>query len=222
MSSLITRTVKSGLVERLREEIIRGDLRPGQPLRLQNIAARYEVSTMPVREALRDLENEGLVEVFPHRGAVVRELSLDDLEDIYDIRALLEEKATRAAVPNLTKETLDELTSLVEQMDEHLGDVITEVALNHKFHITLYAASGRRHLCELNRSLRYRTQHYLRAFIDDLGGMPHAQDEHRTILEACKQGDEEKAATIVHDHVTRVGHAIVEYLRSRQETKSSK
>ena len=221
MVNLVGRTVQSELAKLLRKEIVRGDYKPGEPLRLNNIAAQYEVSTMPVREALRTLESEGIVEVFPHRGAIVTELSPDELEDIYDIRATLEEKATRAAVPLLTEETLAKLTSLVEQMDEKIGRISAEVVLNHEFHITLYTASGRKHLCEINQSLRYRAQHYLRAFIDTLGGMPHAQDEHREILAACKKGDAEKAATLVHDHVAQVGQAIVEYLRNQQETNSS-
>jgi len=213
--------VKGALVENLRDEIIRGDLVPGQHLRLEEIAARFDVSTMPVREALRDLEAEGLVTTFPHRSAVVTQLSADDLQDIYDIRATLEEMATRLAVPLVTKATLTELTSLVEQMDSHLGDVVALVKLNHQFHLTLYAASGRRHLCELNRILRYRTQHYLHAFIVELGRMPQAQVEHRAILEACKSGDAEQAGTIIHDHVAQVGHAIVEYVRQRDETEGS-
>ena len=213
--------MKGALVENLRDEIIRGDLVPGQHLRLEEIAARFDVSTMPVREALRDLEAEGLVTTFPHRSAVVTQLSADDLQDIYDIRATLEEMATRLAVPLVTKATLTELTSLVEQMDSHLGDVVALVKLNHQFHLTLYAASGRRHLCELNRILRYRTQHYLHAFIVELGRMPQAQGEHRAILEACKRGDAEQAGTIVHDHVAQVGHAIVEYVRQRDESEGS-
>lgn len=219
--SSIPRTVKDGLVENLREEIIRGDLVPGQHLRLEEIAARFDVSTMPVREALRDLEAEGLVTIFPHRGAVVTQLSADDLQEIYDIRATLEEMATRLAVPRMTEATLAKLTSLVEQMDNHLSDVVTLVRLNHQFHSTLYAASGRSHLCQLARMLRYRTQHYLRAFINDLGGMPQAQVEHRAVLEACKRGDAKQASTIMHDHVAQVGHAIIEYVRERDEPEGS-
>lgn len=213
--------MKDGLVEHLREEIIRGDLVPGQHLRLEEIAGRFDVSTMPVREALRDLEAEGLVAIFPHRAAVVTQLSADDLQDIYEIRATLEEMATRLAVPRMTEATLTALTSLVEQMNDHLGDVVTLVELNHQFHSTLYAASGRSHLCQLARMLRYRTQHYLRAYINDLGGMPQAQVEHRAIVEACKRGDAEQAGTIIRDHVAQVGHAIIEYVRQRDETEGS-
>lgn len=219
--SSIPRTVKDTLVENLRDEIVRGDLVPGQRLRLADVTARFDVSAMPVREALRDLEAEGLVTIYPHRGAVVTQLSVDDLKDIYDIRANLEEMATRLAVPHMTEAILAELTSLVEQMDAHLGDVVSLVKLNHQFHLTLYAASGRSHLRDLNRMLRYRTQHYLRAFVNELGSMPRAQVEHRAILEACRRGDAEQAASMTRDHVALVGDAIIEYVRQRDETEGS-
>jgi DNA-binding GntR family transcriptional regulator len=223
MKSSIPRTVKEALVETLRDEIIQGDHAPGQYLRLEEIAARFDVSTMPVREALRDLEAEGLVTSFPHRGAIVTQLSADELQDIYDIRVTLEEMATRLAVPLLTKTDLSELTSLVEQMENHLSDVVAVVRLNHQFHLTLYAASGRRHLCELNRMLRYRVQHYLHVFIveSELGHSSRTQGEHRAILEACKRGDAEGAAALMREHVAQVGHAIIEYVRQRDENAAA-
>jgi DNA-binding GntR family transcriptional regulator len=215
----IARTVKEALVESLRDEIVRGDSLPGQYLRLEEIATRFDVSTMPVREALRDLEAEGLVTIFPHRGAIVTQLSTDELQDIYDIRITLEEMATRLAVPLLTEATLTDLASLVEKMEQNPGDVAAFVKLNHQFYHTLYSASGRKHLCELNRMLRYRTQHYLHVFIVEveLGHVPQTHGEHRAILEACKNGDAERAAAIVHDHVAQVGRALVEYVRQRND-----
>jgi DNA-binding GntR family transcriptional regulator len=212
--------VKTSLVETLRDEIIRGDLVPGQYLRLEEIAARFDVSTTPVREALRDLEADGLVTIFPHRGAIVTQLTADELRDIYDIRVVLEEMATRLAVPLMTEDILAELTSLVDEMERHFDDVVKVVELNHQFHLTLYDASDRTHLCELNRMLRYRTQHYLRVFIGEteLGHLPRTQGEHRAILEACKRGDAEQAATMVRDHVAEVGDSIVEYVRRRNES----
>jgi DNA-binding GntR family transcriptional regulator len=215
--------VKEALVETLRDEIIRGDFVPGQYLRLEEIATRFDVSTMPVREALRDLEAEGLVTIFPHRGATVTQLSADELQDIYDIRVALEEMATRLAVPLVTEAILTELNSLVERMENHVGDVATLVKLNHQFHLTLYAASGRKHLCELNRILRYRVQHYLHVFIVEvqLGHLPQNEGEHLAILEACKRGDAGQAATIMHDHVSQVGRAIVEHIRQRDASEGS-
>ncbi len=215
--------MKEALVETLRDEIVRGDLVPGQYLRLEEIAGRFDVSTMPVREALRDLEAEGLVTSFPHRGATVTELSADELQDIYDIRVALEAMATRLAVPRVTEETLAELTSLIDQMEENQGHVATLTKLNHQFHITLYAASGRSHLCELNRMLRCRTQHYLHLYTVEVesDNFLQTQGEHRAILEACKRGDAEQAAIIMHAHVAQVGRALVEYVRQRDESADS-
>jgi DNA-binding GntR family transcriptional regulator len=221
--SSIPRTVKHTLVETLRDEIFRGDLVPGQYLRLEEIAPRFDVSTMPVREALRDLEAEGLVTIFPHRGAIVTQLSADELQDIYDIRVILEEMATRLAVPLLTEDTLAELGSVVEQMENRVHDVVTYVKLNHQFHLTLYAASGRKHLCEINRILRNRTQHYLHVFIAeaDSGHAPQIGGEHRAILEASRRGDAEQAAAIIHDHVAQTGRSLVEFVRQREEAEAS-
>jgi DNA-binding GntR family transcriptional regulator len=190
---------------------------------LEEIAARFDVSTMPVREALHDLEAEGVVTVFPHRGAIVTRLSADELQDIYEMRAILEEMATRLAVPFLTEEILAELTSLVEQIENHRGDVATLVRLNHQLHNTLYAASGRRHLCEINLILRYRSQHYLHIFTveSESGHLPKTQQEHRAILDACKRGDAEQAAALMYEHVAQVGRAIVEYERQRNESAAA-
>jgi DNA-binding GntR family transcriptional regulator len=221
MASQLHRTVKSNLVEELRDAIILGEYVPGQHLRLEDIAARFDISTTPVREALRDLEAEGLVSIFPHRGAVVTQLSADDLLDIYEVRATLEEMATRLAVPNIGEDTFAQLELYIEQMDNHLGELATLVKLNHNFHYTLYCASGRRHLCELTSILRHRTQHYLHAYISHLGGMPMAQVEHRAVIEACRNGDTERAATIIFDHVTHVGNSIIEYVRQQEREKES-
>ena len=222
MASQLHRTVKSTLVEELRDEIILGEYVPGQHLRLDEIAARFDISTTPVREALRDLEVEGLVTIFPHRGAVVTQLSADDLLDIYEVRATLEEMATRLAVPNIDEATLAQLELYIEQMDNHLGELATLVKMNHTFHFTLYCASGRRHLCELTSILRRRTQHYLHAYISDLGGMPVAQEEHRAVIEACRSGEAELAARIIYEHVTHVGNSIIEYIRQQEREKESK
>ena len=218
----IPRTVKSLLVEKLRDEILQGELIPGQYLRLEEIANRFEVSTMPVREALSDLEAEGLVTIFPHRGAIVTELSPEDLEDIYDIRAALEALAARLAVPRLTRQILDQLHRYVEQMDTHLGEMVTLIKLNHDFHITLYHASGRRHLVDLTNMLRYRTRHYLHAYISDLGGMPLAQSEHWEIVEACERSDAESVAALIHHHVLHVGQSLIEFVRKQEDSNKAR
>ena len=215
----LPRTVKIMLVESLRDKILLGELVPGQHLRLEEIANSYEVSTMPVREALNDLEAEGLVTIFPHRRTIVTELSAQDLEDIYDIRVTLEAMAARLAVPRVTPEILDQLGQYIEEMDAHFTEMAVLIKLNHDFHLTLYKASGRRHLVELTQMLRYRTRHYLHAYIADLGGMLLAQNEHREIVAACESGDADRAAEIISHHVIHVGRELINFVRKQEAAK---
>jgi DNA-binding GntR family transcriptional regulator len=90
---------------------------------------------MPVREALRELEAEGLVTIAPHRGAVVTRLTAEDLQDIYDIRTNLEELTTRLAVPHMDEAILAGLTECVQEMADHFDDEMTYTKLNHQFHL---------------------------------------------------------------------------------------
>jgi DNA-binding GntR family transcriptional regulator len=209
----ISRTIKDTLVQRLRHEIIQGNLVPGQRLRHDELAEIYGVSTMPIREALRELEAEGLVTLTPHRTAEVTQLTADDLEDIYDIRIALEAMATRLAVPRLGPATLAHLDDCIDQIDHQNADVATLVWLNHDFHTSLYAAAGRPHLSELLMILRHRTQHYLHTYITVCGGLPLAQEEHRAILAAARRGDAEEAGRVMRDHIASVAEALIQYVR---------
>lgn len=211
------RTVKNALVEEIRDEILRGTYQPGQRLRLNDLAQRFDVSNMPVREALRHLESEGIVTNIPHKGAYVTRLSVDEMQDIYDIRATLEALATRLAVPRMTPATMHELERLVAAMDEQMETVATFIKLNHQFHMTLYAASQRTHLCQLIRTLRYRMHHYMFAFKTQLGDMAQIQAEHRAIMAACAAGEADRAARLVEAHVASVGQAIIQHMRQAEE-----
>ena len=219
--NLLQFTVKDLLVKEIRNEIIRGNLRPGARLRLRDLADQFKVSTQPIREALSELEAEGLVQAEPRKGAVVTVLTAAELVDLYEIRATLEAMATRTAVPHITSHRITLLTDIITAMDDHIsdhmGEVVELVTLNKQFHLKLYEASGRKHLCELISTLRNRTSHYLHAYMIDLGGMPLAQDEHRAILEACEAKDAKTAASIMHDHVIKAGDGIIAYVKREQK-----
>src|SRR3982751_2703327 len=100
-------TTASMAVEALRERILRGDYPEGEPLRQDALAEELGVSRIPVREALRQLEAEGLVTFSPHRGAVVSSLSLDEIDELFELRAAIESDLLRRAIPKMTKEQLD-------------------------------------------------------------------------------------------------------------------
>lgn len=204
----ISQTVKTALASQLRDDIVRGTFKPGERLRLEELAKRYDVSTMPIREALGVLESEGIVTNFPHKGAVVTKFSSDELREIYEIRANLEKMATVKAVPRITDAVLEELENLILEMDLVQDDSARFSEINTKFHAVLYGCGEKQHLDNLIQSLRYRTQHYLHDYIDDSERLQTAQREHRRLLELCKSGDVEKAAELMVQHVYKVGLAI--------------
>ncbi len=212
-------TVKGLLVQQIRDEIILGNFEPGHRLILRDLADQFKVSTQPIRQALTELESEGLVQTTPRKGHIVTVLSPEELLDIYEIRATLEAMATRLAVPHVTADHLQSLESLIDDMDNHMGEVIELVQLNKQFHLTLYEASGRQHLLSLVGSLRNHTAHYLHAYMIDLGGMPLAQDEHRIILDACRNNEIGEAATVMYDHVMAAGEGIIDYVKRQESNK---
>ena len=208
-------TVKKLLVQEIRKEIICSNFQPGERLPLRDLAARFNVSTQPIREALSELEKEGLVTSEPRKGAIVTKLTAEDLTDIYEIRATLEAMATELAIPNLTNKTLNQLNDLVVEMNSHIGEIFESVELNTKFHMTLYQASNRSHLCELIQALRHRTSHYLHAYIAGQDRMVLAQDEHLKIIAACQQKDAETAKQLMREHVLKAGNGIIDYINRK-------
>src|SRR5215831_189024 len=115
-------TLTAAVADRLRDKILRGDLREGEQLRQHTIAAEFDVSRIPVREAFRQLEAEGLIEIIDHRGAVVAALSPDEIEELFDIRAALEGVTLRRAVPRLTDEDLERAERALEAYEQALND----------------------------------------------------------------------------------------------------
>lgn len=215
---LNNQTLKDAVVEQIRDEIITGQLQPGQKLRQEELAAHFGVSAVPVREALRQLEAEGMVSSIPRRGVVVTRLSSEDMRDIYDIRINLEEMATLIAVPLMDQATLDKLNQMVENMDLNLEQPSVLTKLNHEFHLTIYQASGRKYLHELIEMLRRRTQHYVRSHISDMNSMPKSQEQHRMILEACQSGDAHEAAACMRRHIERVGQELVTHIQASEKS----
>ena len=204
---ILQKTVPDLLAKQIRDEIIRGNYQPGERLRLRDLADRYNISTMPVREALKTLEIEGLVVGEPRKGVRVTQLTTAELEDIYDMRVTLEAMAARLAVPHISAETIDELSEIIVQIDNAQGDPVKIVELNTKFHTLLYAASERKHLCSVISTLRTRVAHYFRAYMSEIG--TYAQEDHQAILVACRNRDAERAAAIMHEHIARAGRAVV-------------
>lgn len=216
-------SLPSAIADRLRDKILRGHFRAGEQLRQQAIAAEFEVSRIPVREALRQLEAEGLITINDHRGAVVSALSPDEIQELFDIRAALECSTLRHAVPRLTEEDLSRAEQILKAYEAALGDesdfdVWGE--LHWQFHSTLYAAAKRAHFMSIIQTVNNNADRYIRLHIlFSRDAHRHATDEHRAILELCRQRDAEAASQLLESHITEAGREMKEFIK-RQRAQS--
>lgn len=186
----------------LRDAIYRGDLADEAILNQAAIASHFGVSRVPVREAMRELQAEGLIESRAHRLAVVRGLDLDRLVEIYDLRALLEGFLIERAVPNIDAKRLSELRSLDKQMRSE-QDHARWLELNAHFHQMLYEPSGAKTTLELAEQLRGRAERYVRLWRGGSGlhRPREAGREHAQILKLVADGDAAGARSAIEQHI---------------------
>lgn len=187
--------------QRTRHGIVSGELVPGSPLRLQELAARNGVSMIPVREALRLLEAEGFVDILQNKGARVAPLSLEDMLDVYQTRIVLETEALRQSMPHITPQILAhsrKLNAKLGRQKERTGFVVYE---DHRaFHFTLYEPSGSRWLLRLVGSVWDHTERYRRHVATKVTSASTVE-EHERILANVERGDTDGAVNALQDHL---------------------
>ncbi|MFE3453552.1 GntR family transcriptional regulator [Nonomuraea sp. NPDC059194] len=206
MSSLEERrrppTAQQFVLGELRRAITTGRLRPGSPIRQDALAEEFDVSRVPLREALKTLQGEGLVTYQAHRGYFVETLSLDDLREVYRIRQLLEEEAVRRAVPRLTADDLARLDHAQQEVERAAaaGQVQEMAAANRVFHLTLFECSGMPRLVRLIRTLWDATDAYRSMYYGDGGNRERVVGEHRAVLDALRAADADAAVLRLDEH----------------------
>lgn len=214
-------TLTSAVAGRLRDKILRGELREGEQLRQHAIAAEFDVSRIPLREAFRQLEAEGLIKIIDHRGAVVSALSPDEIEELFEIRAALESVTLRQAVSRLTEEDLARAETCLTAYEQALNDESDfEVwgELHWRFHSTLYAAAHRTYSLSLIQTINNNADRYIRLHIlFSQNAHRHAKDEHRAILELCRQRDAEAASQLLEQHISKAGRELKEFIKQQRK-----
>lgn len=211
-TSIIRRqSLTSAVVEKLREKIVSGDLKEGEQLRQDAIAAQFQVSRIPVREALRQLEAEGLISIIPHRGAVVSLLSCEEIEEIFEMRAVLEPEVLRASIPNLKEEQLQKAQEILTTYDRILDNeaAITEWGrMNWLFHSSLYDAANRPQFMAVIRNINYNGERYIRLQLYLTRSMERARNEHHQLLELCRSRNVEAACRLLAQHIRSAGKSL--------------
>jgi DNA-binding GntR family transcriptional regulator len=195
----------------LRQAIIDGQLGPGESLRQENLAKHYAVSRIPVREALRQLQSEGWIVLQRNRGARVSPLSVEEVREIYEIRASLEATALRLAAPNHTPQTLQRAAAVL-RVSRNERDHSRYALHNREFHLSLYAPAGRPRLVAMIDALHRQGERYLRLKLDMPAYKHQSDDEHEEILKALRAGKIERAVQILQPHMLRTGELLASYL----------
>jgi DNA-binding GntR family transcriptional regulator len=204
----------------LRDEVMSGRLGSGEKIRQGEIAKRLGFSRVPVREALRRLESEGFVTLRPRRGYVVVSLDADEIEEIFDIRMVLEEKAGHLATLSRTSEDVADLERILQAMgrlEVHSGnDIAAWSAYNREFHARVFQSSNRLHLCRWAAVLRDSVERYIRIDATMSGRIEAAHVEHEEILKAFRDRDAKRVGQLSRAHCQHTCAALVASLRGPQ------
>ena len=217
-TALPRQTLVSTAVESLRRKILRGEFRENETLNQVAIAREYAISRIPLREAMRQLEAEGLLLFQPGKGAVVPSLSSVEIAQVVDLRAMLEPDLLAKAIPRQTIADLEEASGILDQFEVAFRDgvVASWGELNWRFHSTLYAPSQCALTMGFVQSLHHLNQRYARIQIALTKWEKRATKEHRAILAACRRKDKRKAATLLRDHIVTAGQALIQLLEEQR------
>lgn len=201
----------SGTVaQALREAILRGELIGGQQLPQDKIATEYNVSKIPLREALVQLEGDGLVKFIPNRGAFVSELTAAEVREISLIRVALETMALREAMPLMRSADFQKAQAILEQTNGVTAPYLWS-ELNWQFHDALYRPANLPLLRQTLRTLYNNVSRYFVIYKSaDYSGKP--QREHRAILNACQRGKTELATALLKEHLNDAANVLIQHL----------
>jgi DNA-binding GntR family transcriptional regulator len=213
-------SLSAAVVERLRDKILSGELREGEQLRQDAIATEFQISRIPVREALSHLAAEGLITIVANRGAVVSALSPDEIMQMFETRAVLECYMLRCAIPNMKQEDFQRAEDILAHYEESLekdSEVKSWGQWNWSFHSALYAPANRPMMLSLLKTLNINCDRYTRLHLVFTRDLHRAGQAHRELLQACKTKNPETAAAELWKHITEAGEYLKEFIKRHRE-----
>jgi DNA-binding GntR family transcriptional regulator len=207
------------LFESLRERILNGEFKEGAALIQDALAKEYDVSRIPVREALRQLEACGLVAMQIHRGAVVTSLPTEQIEELFELRALLESDLLMRSIPRMADEQLANSRTILAQLEAAYKrpDISDWGRLNWAFHCSLYTPADRLQTLSLVESINVQTDRYIRLHLLLTRALGAAEHEHREILRLCSLRDVDTAVAYLKKHILSTSSELLVALRSSRD-----
>ena len=209
------------VASRLRDQIIRGKIREGDQLRQDAVASWLGVSRIPVREALRQLQAEGLVNLVAHHGAVVAALSTEEIEELFELRRTLETAILKIAIPRMTEKDFERSGKILDNYEKALQseqDLARWGEFNWQFHSSLYAAANRPRFMSIIQTANNNVDRYVRLYLYLSHDVEKMKSDHREILALCRQRDIEKAAEFLDSHIRWGGQQLLEVIRQRRQS----
>lgn len=203
----VRRNLREEITQTLRAAVISGELRPGVVHSAPQLAAEFGVSATPVREAMLDLVKEGLIETVRNKGFRVTEPSGKDLDDLSELRALIEVPTVRRITEaGVDAAVIDELRPLAAEIENAAArmDLIAHVTADMDFHLRLLALAGNPHLIETVRSLRAQSRIYGLRPLAEQGRLVPSAHEHTQLLDLVAAGDADSAEQLMHHHIGHV------------------
>ena len=208
----------------LRQAILRGELKPGERLMEIALSQRLGVSRTPVREAIRMLEQEGLVIMIPRKGAQVAEISEKDLKDVLEVRLGLEELAVRIACQRITEEELEELEQAVKEFEEAMkrDDLGALAAADVKVHEVIYGSTHNKRLVQIISNIREQMYRYRVEYLKDVESRKRLVEEHYAVYRALKARNQQQAVKDICIHIVNQQDAILRSLEQMNKEEQPK
>ncbi len=208
----VKRTIADQVAELIRQRILSGQFKGGQPIRQEHLASELGVSRIPLREALKQLAAEGFVTIASHKGAVVAELSVAEVEELFDLRLRLETWLLEQAIPAMTGAQLDDLDAILEE--QRRPDVLPRWGeLNWRLHETMYLAAGRPITLKLLKNIHDKIDRYLRLEVTMRAGRDRGLAEHQALVAFCRRRDVAAALALLEHHIKETERGLVAALK---------
>ncbi|WP_193441239.1 GntR family transcriptional regulator [Actinosynnema sp. ALI-1.44] len=199
-------SLRDQVLELVRHALVSGEIRPGDIYSASALATRLQVSSSPVREAMLTLVNQGLMEPVRNRGFRVVPMSEQDLDEVYEMRVLLELPGTLKAAARITEADLDRLRALAADIEDaaEAGDVVRFLDADRRFHLDLLGCGGNKRLVDAVATLRDQTRLYNLDNLAERGALADSAREHREILAAIADRDTARLEELVHAHLRHI------------------
>src|SRR5882762_1714108 len=217
---ILRQSLSAAVAERLTEKILSGELREGEQLRQDAIATEFQISRIPVREALSHLAAEGLITIVANRGAVVSALSPDEIMELFETRAVLECYMLRCAIPNMKEDEFTRAEDILRQYEQSLendSEVKSWGRWNWSFHSALYAPANRPVMLSFLKTVNNNCDRYTRLHLVFTRKLHQAGQAHRELLDACRSKNPEIASAVLWRHITDAGVYLKEFIQRHRE-----